>query len=49
MKWKDLERMVMIYFNVVEGYNVINIVDELRGFMSCYDLLEGFIYEFIGE
>lgn len=49
VKRKDLERMVTIYSNVVEGYNAINIVDELRGLMSSYDLPEGFTYEFTGE
>jgi len=49
VKRKDLERMVTIYSNVVEGYNAINIVDELRGLMQDYDLPEDFSYEFTGE
>lgn len=49
VKRKDLERMVTIYSNVVEGYNAINIVDELRDLMQEYDLPDDFSYEFTGE
>lgn len=49
VKRKDLERMVTIYSNVVEGYNAINIVDELRDLMEDYDLPDDFSYEFTGE
>ena len=49
VKRKDLDRMVTIYSNVVEGYNTFKIVDELRGLMSNYDLPDEFTYEFTGE
>lgn len=49
VKRKDLDRMVTIYSNVVQGYNTFKIVDELRELMSNYDLPDDFTYEFTGE
>jgi len=49
IKRKDLERVVTIYSNVVEGYNANEIVNQLDEMMQSYDLPEGFNYEFTGE
>ncbi|MEZ5038573.1 MAG: efflux RND transporter permease subunit [Saprospiraceae bacterium] len=49
VKRKDLERVVTIYSNVVEGYNANEIVEELRTLMKGYELPAGFSYEFTGE
>lgn len=49
IKRKDLDRVVTIYSNVLEGYNANEIVAELDELMAGYDLPEGFSYEFTGE
>lgn len=49
IKRKDLDRMVTIYSNVLEGYNANEIVAELDDLMAGYDLPEGYSYEFTGE
>ncbi len=46
---KDLERVVTIYSNVIEGYNANEINDQLRLLMEDYDFPEGYRYEFTGE
>ena len=49
IKRKDLDRMITIYSNVLEGYNANNIVEELKVVMADFDMPEGFTYEFTGE
>jgi multidrug efflux pump subunit AcrB len=49
IKRKDLNRMITIYSNVLEGYNANNIVEELKGVMKDFPLPPGFTYEFTGE
>ncbi|MEL7121201.1 MAG: efflux RND transporter permease subunit [Bacteroidota bacterium] len=49
IKRKNLERVVTIFSNVVEGYNANEIVDEMKGLMTNYDLPVGVSYEFTGE
>ena len=49
IKRKNLDRVVTIYSNVLEGYNANEIVAELDEVMAGYDLPEGFSYEFTGE
>lgn len=49
IKRKDLDRVVTIYSNVVDGYNATEIVNELKVAMEDFDLPEGFSYEFTGE
>ena len=49
IKRKDLNRMITIYSNVLEGYNANNIVEELKGVMQEFPLPPGFTYEFTGE
>jgi multidrug efflux pump subunit AcrB len=49
IKRKDLDRVVTIYSNVLEGYNANEIVGQIDQAMQRYDLLPGFSYEFTGE
>ena len=49
IKRKNMDRMVTIYSNVLEGYNANEIVAELRDAMSDYDMPRGYQYEFTGE
>ncbi|RMF21683.1 MAG: efflux RND transporter permease subunit, partial [Bacteroidetes bacterium] len=49
IKRKNLDRVVTIYSNVLEGYNANEIIQELDAYMQEYDLPPGFSYEFTGE
>jgi multidrug efflux pump subunit AcrB len=49
IKRKNLDRMITIYSNVLEGYNANNIVEELKVAMADFDMPSGFTYEFTGE
>ena len=49
IKRKDEERMITIFSNVLEDYNAIEIVDELRVLMADYSLPAGVTYAFTGE
>jgi multidrug efflux pump len=49
IKRKDLNRVITIFSNVVEGYNTNEIVDEMRELMAQYPLPLGYSYEFTGE
>ncbi len=49
IKRKNLDRVITIYSNVLEGYNANEIVAEIDYYMSQYPLPEGFSYEFTGE
>ncbi|MDX1685828.1 MAG: efflux RND transporter permease subunit, partial [Saprospiraceae bacterium] len=49
IKRKNLDRMITIYSNVLEGYNANEIVEELQLAMEDFPLPEGFTYEFTGE
>jgi multidrug efflux pump subunit AcrB len=49
IKRKNLDRVITIYSNVVEGYNANEIIAEMDRWMQQYDLPEGFNYEFTGE
>jgi multidrug efflux pump subunit AcrB len=49
VKRKDLDRVITIYSNVLEGYNANEIIAEMDRWMQQYDLPEGFTYEFTGE
>jgi multidrug efflux pump subunit AcrB len=49
IKRKDLNRVITIFSNVVEGYNANEIVDEMRELMAQYPLPLGYSYEFTGE
>jgi len=49
IKRKNLDRVITIYSNVVEGYNANEIIAEMDRWMKLYDLPDGFSYEFTGE
>ncbi len=49
VKRKDLDRVVSIYSNVVEGYNANEIVDELKLLFADYEFPEGYSMKFAGE
>jgi len=46
---KDLNRVVTVWSNVVEGYNATEINNQLRELLANYRLPEGYNYEFTGE
>ena len=49
IKRKNLDRVVTIYSNVLEGYNANEIVAEMDKLMAGYGLPDGYNYEFTGE
>ncbi|MCB9264565.1 MAG: efflux RND transporter permease subunit [Lewinellaceae bacterium] len=49
IKRKDLDRVITIYSNVLEGYNANEIIEEMKDWMAQYPLPNGFTYEFTGE
>jgi multidrug efflux pump len=49
VKRKNLERVITIYSNVIEGYNANEIIAEMDQAMALYNLPDGFTYEFTGE
>lgn len=49
IKRKNLDRVITIYSNVLEGYNANEIIAEMDRWMKLYDLPDGFTYEFTGE
>lgn len=49
IKRKNLDRVVTIFSNVLEGYNANETIADLRDLMEDYPLPEGFTYEFTGE
>jgi multidrug efflux pump subunit AcrB len=49
VKRKDLDRVVTIYSNVLEGYNPNEINAQLKVLMEGYDLPKGYTYKFTGE
>jgi len=49
VKRKDLDRVISIYSNVVEGYNSNEIISELKLLLADYDVPEGYTLKFTGE
>lgn len=49
VKRKDLDRVISIYSNVIEGYNANEIVGEIKLLLSNYELPDGFTLKFTGE
>lgn len=49
VKRKDLNRVISIYSNVIEGYNANEIVSELKLLLSDYELPDGYTLKFTGE
>jgi len=49
IKRKNLDRMISISSNILDGYNANDIVEEMKEAMADYELPRGFNYEFTGE
>ncbi|MCB0571385.1 MAG: efflux RND transporter permease subunit [Phaeodactylibacter sp.] len=49
VKRKNMDRVITIYSNVLEGYNANEIIQEMKGWMEQYPLPAGYAYEFTGE
>jgi multidrug efflux pump len=49
VKRKDLDRVITLYSNVVEGYNANNINDQIKAELKNYDIPSGYDYKFTGE
>ncbi len=49
VKRKDLDRVISIYSNVVEGYNANEIISELKLLLADYEMPEGYTFKFTGE
>lgn len=49
VKRKDMERVITLYSNVVEGYNANNVNNHIRSILQQYDMPKGYSYEFTGE
>ncbi len=49
VKRKDLDRVITIYSNVMEGYNANKIVEELKLLLSSYEMPHGYLLKFTGE
>ena len=46
---KDLNRVITVWSNVIEGYNATEVNNQLRELMANFDMPEGYEYEFTGE
>ena len=46
---KDLDRVITIYSNILEGYNATVINNQLRELLADFEMPEGYDYEFTGE
>lgn len=49
VKRKDLDRVISIYSNVIEGYNANEVVSELKMLLSDYEMPDGYTLKFTGE
>lgn len=49
VKRKDLDRVITIYSNVLDGYNPTEIVNEYKEFVETLDIPEGYLVSFTGE
>lgn len=49
VKRKDLDRVISLYSNAIEGYNANEIVSELKLLLSNYELPAGYTLKFTGE
>lgn len=49
IKRKDLDRVITVYSNVLQGYNANEIVAELKELLRSYPWPEGYGYDFTGE
>ncbi len=49
VKRKDMNRVITLYSNVLEGYNANEINQQIKSLMANYDIPKGYNYEFTGE
>lgn len=49
VKRKDLDRVITLYSNVLEGYNANAINNQLKSLLDNYEMPEGYDYEFTGQ
>lgn len=49
VKRKNLDRMVAVNSNILEGYNANEIVEKLKGSLQSFELPDGYSYKFTGE
>ncbi len=49
VKRKDLNRVISVYTNVLEGYNATQVVDNAKQALKEYTLPKGFSFKFTGE
>lgn len=49
IKRKNLDRVITIFSNVLQGYNANEIVAQIDDYMQVYDLPDDYSYEFTGE
>lgn len=49
VKRKDMNRVITLYSNVVEGYNANIIIDQIKNSLAGYNMPEGYEYKFTGE
>jgi multidrug efflux pump subunit AcrB len=49
VKRKDMDRVITLFSNIIEGYNAAEINAQLKLLMEKYPLPEGFKYKFTGE
>ena len=46
---KDMEKVITVYSNMLEGYNANNINEKLKVFLTGFNLPEGYTAKFTGE
>jgi len=46
---KNMDRVITLYSNVVEGYNATKINDQLKMLLENFDMPEGYQFKFTGE
>ena len=49
VKRKDLDRVITVYSNVIEGYNATEINEQLKPILASFPFPEGYGYQFTGE
>lgn len=49
VKRKDLDRVITVYSNVLQGSNANEIVSQLKDLLAGYEWPDGYSYEFTGE
>ena len=49
VKRKDMERVITLYSNVLEGYNANQINEELKKLLADFPMPEGYEFKFTGE